>query len=737
MQTIWARVAQSKYTCNCSSCISSAAVIARRSTTAVAGRRIRFSDVFTLCYSSMLATAAVVDSSWKDAKREALDRAIAQAKDELKDLDSQQQSRLAALSKKPSEEQVIKETKGAHWGDVFEWASRQREARKALGFQDWKGVPLDLLEGLSRLDIQRALEDSRISARLTGEAGSAAWNTESDSHPLSPKKLKTMEWSVAKMVTRLLSQISNDGLASRGGIEQHEDASRQQSVNTKQDFSGAISKIDERLSELQKWSQTSEIPETFESPQYPRYSTGLGTDPNVLNAILRAILEAKGAGKDSMIAKVCYNLLMSTTPPNVRIYNTLLVHFCRMEEQDMVSAVLTSMRESHVRPNEITHSTALKFYTLTQNSGTFLKYVRLMEGLDQGLAIAHPKTKRIPITAVRYRFPEDYHTPVAQFARGEDGAPVSIDFDLNTDNLHPTKIVEKARVNVEVYGALIQGALRFWGQEQAMQFYRAMISEGWHPNVTILTSILRRCCYDKDWPSGSIVWQEMQRLARNVNEKSYLWMLRLCRRCQKQNVFEEVLTDGVQRGILPSTVWELGTQIRTAEVNTLINAAKSVRTSQRQKAAQLAPRKDSSIRFDVEKHSNLKPAPFVEVLEPSASETQPERSAILPEVIAIEHHTLDPTVSAHAPSSKYHQQSIPKVKTTEMIALDPVQSEVPALYHSRQTPSSPQLTSSGKNDLCQESPPKLAIDGRKALTPYIIPAQASWPTYKEPLAATA
>ena len=688
----------------------------------------------------MLATAAVADSSWKEAKREALDRAITQVKVEVKDLDIQHQSRLAALPNKPSQEEVIKETKGAHWGDVFEWASRQKEVRKALGFQDWKGIPLDLLEGLSRSDIQRALEDSRIFARLSGEASSAPWNTESHSRPLSQKKLRTLEWSVAKLIARFLSQIPNDRLMSTRGLEQPEGTLQQQLLNTKEDLPSAISKIDERLLELQKYSQRSELPESFESPQYPRYGAGSENDPTSLNTTLRTIVngpESRVLGKDSILAKICYNLMMSTTPPNIHTYNTLLIKFCHTGEQDIVSAVLTSMRESHIRPNEVTHSTTLKFFTLVQNSEAFAKYVRLMEGLDQGLALAHPKTKRIPITAGRYRFSADQQKPVAQFALDEDGAPVSIDQESDIhSSTWQTKIFEKARVNVQVYGALIHGSLQFWGKEQAMQFYRAMISEGWHPNVNILTSLLRHCCYNEDWVSGVAVWQELQRLARGANESAYLWMLRLCRRCEKQNKFEEVLKHGTQRGVLPLAVWDLGAQIKTAEVNTLIDTAKRIRDTQPSRQKQLAARKHFRVGFNAEQQSNAKTTLSVEVLEPSENEMHPGRPAIHPADIVIEHQALSPAMPTSAPPSQQYQL-IPEPKTSEPIAFDRAPPEVPALNQSKSPIPPPRPTTSGSKELAQGPPPNSPMVSRKDVSPQMIPAHASWPTHGEALTPAA
>ena len=716
MQTLWTRVAQSRCSCNCSTCVSSASLLARRSTTAAAGRRLRFGEVFTLFYSSMLATAAVVDSHRKDVRREVLDKAIAQAKNELKDLESQQQRRLAALSIRPSKKQIIEQTKGEHWGDVFAWATRQREWRQALGFQDWKGVPLDLLEELPSSEIQDILADSRNSLR-SGKPGSAAWDSEYPGRPLSQKKLRTLELSVAKMILRILSQISNDGLAPRDGLESAEDLFVRKSPRTKQDLSSAISNIDERLSELQRYSQTLKLPKPLEYPQYPRYSVGPGNDSSSLNATLRFILnppERSRVNKDSMLAKLCYKLLISTTPPDVRIYNMILDKFCNMEEQDLVYAVLGSMRESHIRPNEITHSIALKFYTTVKNRSAFANYVRLMEGLGPGLAVAHPKTARTTINLGRYRFPEHHQNPVAQFARSEDGSPVPIVTDSKIDNLpRQTKIIEKARMNVEVYGALIHGALRLFGKEQAMQFYRAMISDGWEQNIQILTSILRHCCYKEDWPSGVAVWQEIQKLASGANEKACIWMLRLCRRCQQQNAFEAVLSDGTQRGVLPKILWDFDSQITTARVDALLDTAKRINALEVTRTSR-----------------NLEPSIMV----------QPAISAIPDKITLTEYLVHDQTATAlrHQLTAEEKERS-PNARP-EPISLEPGPVEVPALFPGIKNASIPQPTPSQTKKQTQQPPSNLPIayPHRRALPPpQIIPDQSFWERHEQPVAATA
>src|SRR4051794_7375173 len=80
MQVLWSRVAQTRSSCHCRSCLNAATTIARRATTAASRRGLKVGDLFTACYSAVLATAAVADARVKDDRRKEWDRLIAEAK---------------------------------------------------------------------------------------------------------------------------------------------------------------------------------------------------------------------------------------------------------------------------------------------------------------------------------------------------------------------------------------------------------------------------------------------------------------------------------------------------------------------------------------------------------------------------------------------------------------------------------------------------------------------------------
>jgi hypothetical protein len=48
-----------------------------------------------------------------------------------------------------------------------------------------------------------------------------------------------------------------------------------------------------------------------------------------------------------MMEKICLQLLLTTSPPDVTTYNLLIVHLTRLKQNEMVRMVLDSFNEPH------------------------------------------------------------------------------------------------------------------------------------------------------------------------------------------------------------------------------------------------------------------------------------------------------------------------------------------------------------------------------------------------------
>ncbi|KAF7562381.1 hypothetical protein G7046_g1759 [Stylonectria norvegica] len=82
MQSLWSRAGQA-HRCGCRACETAVSGLGRRVTTAAQRRKPTFAEVFTACYSSVFATAAIVDAVRKEDRRQDLDRQLEDARREL------------------------------------------------------------------------------------------------------------------------------------------------------------------------------------------------------------------------------------------------------------------------------------------------------------------------------------------------------------------------------------------------------------------------------------------------------------------------------------------------------------------------------------------------------------------------------------------------------------------------------------------------------------------------------
>ncbi|KAL9100661.1 MAG: hypothetical protein Q9163_003988 [Psora crenata] len=495
-------------------------------------------DIFTFFSSTLALSAAIVDSARKEARNKQWDRVIGETRAEVESAELDQQRRIAYLAEVqeqskiegyvPSEIPIRYITfPRSRWADLLSWARIQEEERASAGFQDWRGVPLGLLQRLSEVDLQQLLSDKRVLHRFYGGSDCLRLVADAPSWTLSKKKLRTMEWSVLKLVLRLLLHSSRQSRF-------HEPQPTANAVSRllsreRVQWQGKVQDADRRLTLLFSEDEHSSIYANFPSPEAPRYdySSPGKHDEELMesNVALQAVLGELAALSTDRISKVCAHLLLLRVAPNIHTYNLLLVRFCQLREDALVLAVLDSMRESHIRPNEITHATILRFFTITNDKEGFRLYIEQMSGLRQGLALAHPERDIHPVAVSRYR----------RFG------------------LHKHKLAEKARMNSEVYSSAIVGLLKMFGRGEAMRYYGRMVNEGWKPTIETLTALLQDCYDLADIVSGVKVWEYIQALrdkGTEIGKVAYECMLRLCDRCKEEVLYQQILNEGICNNVL-------------------------------------------------------------------------------------------------------------------------------------------------------------------------------------------
>ena len=575
-------MAQTRSGCHCPSCVSPTQALARRSTIVASKRRLRFRDVFTAFYSAALATAAVADGNLKEARRQDLDKSINQAKGELEALKGAQHKRLQALSSRTDKGGIRDESEEDQWAAVFRWEAEETRRRAALGFQDLKGLPLSILDRITKKELDEILLEDRqqeiLEYRLQPRNEREVWQREPHALPLSDKKMKLLAWSIAKMVLKMLHLTAKDsGSQDASSIEKSPSGIHvgPQSI----DFSREVEVIQKHICSIRGTPTNSREIANIESPRFPRYTTTQNMnpeDPRSLNGSIRdTFLSIKGGIRyqisktekpciESVVAKVCSRLLTSSTAPNVHTYNLLLVHLLRLGQYDLVSLVIDSMAEFYLRPNEITVRLSLAFYRVVRDRKGFSSYVDKMKGKNDGLALAHPHVR---ITAVNERH---YKRSCRSVHYGKDENPNEFVVNGVDPVVHGSKmkIIERAHRNQEVFDQLIKGALEFWGLEKATKIYRSMIEEGWEANGTVLGCILRHCWKTLDWPTAKSLWQRLTILGTPMIKKLYPVMLCICLAHDQQHEYNKIrkacLDSGLfsdSRDILPFAVARLCTKL--------------------------------------------------------------------------------------------------------------------------------------------------------------------------------
>jgi len=573
MQTLWTRAAQSTCICKCAFCRSTTA-LSRTTTSSALKRRIRFRDIFTVFYSTVLTSAAVADAYRKDARRKEWEKAIQAAKEEVAAIEEQQRRRIASLSlgfgesletTPPTEKTWLIENT---WDKVFQSATNKSKERELLGFQGLVGPPLCTLRGLSIDEIREILSDPAIIRLNNGTSDAtfnpAIWSRPSRLRPYGLKQVKRAEWSVRKLAYQFLLSCEED--SSQRQVEADQQTSQSHSTSTtEQTILDKISICERALKFIISSPRDPLLWLRMRSPRVPSYNRQIDHDAASINDRLLELFQSfkeSGTGIDTLLRSISTLLLFAPNPPDVHFYNMLIIGLCQLQQMTDVHAVIESMRECSVRPNAITLSAMLHYYTVTQKETDFRRLTREMDGLQGGLFKEHP-SKGIPSGLVdRYRTYEYSRKETAIEAQDEELLYDQPRFSyLTPDGRYPLergstmKVIGTARMGIldgTVYNALISGSLELGLLGQAMRYYSQMISDGFRPERPLLESILKHCTRNRDWDAGVAVWKQLCSLAEGISRIVLGLMLTLCRACENHIEYGKVFDYGVQKGLIAS-----------------------------------------------------------------------------------------------------------------------------------------------------------------------------------------
>ncbi|KAG9519931.1 hypothetical protein KCV07_g4521, partial [Aureobasidium melanogenum] len=526
MRTLWSRIAQTGLSCHCPSCVSAGASGVARRTTSAAGRRpVRWALSSTFVYSGIFAAAATTDAGFKQKRREQWDRAIADIKHDLDQpaLDKTTVTQELAQAQKEREEHIQTEQEKE---EAVPWKLLFDDLREAILDDPREETQLDgpIWPANTGADLYRPfVAPSSIYAKPFHRERALAtrWTT---------KKIRTTELAVDKLILRMLLHLDDLGFRNDIGTVVPTSCS---------DFFGASTS---HLKALLLYTNSQHMeattfPDPFaqvnDLPRQHKYGVTYRQDAlgefhltaQHLNSALGQLFEKKKSGQlayEELVAKIAYNLYISSAPPDLDCWNTLLCGFMDCGDIFLVNPTLNAIRNANVRHNEITIRATLKYYIMVNSPDRFVTFVDRVRGLGNGLMLAKP--------AVNIN---------------DSGRPRLILKDNG-------KIVQKPYHTPGVFETIVQGVLHFAGFDVALRICKDMRREGWGLSIRGLTPLLDDRARNADYKVGCQIWDLIKMLQAESKAKgnqerlfarTYSAMLRLCSTSNDMARFDEILRE--------------------------------------------------------------------------------------------------------------------------------------------------------------------------------------------------
>jgi hypothetical protein len=296
-----------------------------------------------------------------------------------------------------------------------------------------------------------------------------------------------------------------------------------------------------------------------------------------VNRFLRYLFKQRtqeSISQAALLAKLAYTLHLSPAPPNLDTFNTLLIGLIHLNEKYLAKKVVINMSESHIRTNEISLVTELEYHTRRNDIQRFVRLVERLRGKHGGPMLAMPDI-RITKNSVK-------KTLLRVQVEGRRG--------------WEERVIQLPAPTPMVFGAIINGVLKFAGFESAMSIVEEMGREGWGLCMAGLTPLLKDCAQRSDWTSGLAVWKQIQALKiksvkrRMVQEEigieAFAAMLRLCTACDQRETF--------------NAIWAKATRTWESSIERLVSLVKEQGDAEQgqvdAKANHLSPVKDHTRR---------------------------------------------------------------------------------------------------------------------------------------------
>ncbi|KAK4120869.1 hypothetical protein N657DRAFT_578940 [Parathielavia appendiculata] len=471
--------------CHCRACLRATNTVIRRATTTTATnprrRKVLASDVFTACYTAVMATAAVLDARRKNERRRELDGKIAEAKSTLAAMLEQSAARdLAKIVDSPYPDFL--DTPPPERLDVLNRINNQRR-------QDWRGrdqIRHNRLVLIQELRVSLGLgwsthtPDGTTTLAKWEEVLAAEEKEMPISAPREPQSEKHMEKysdMVNDLVDRLLAEAWYTSEMQAPGSQPS--PSSPDSANT-----------------MIRMLRSDGYP-SYAHPDLNRRETiEQRARLNELN--LRILNDWAPPLRVHYVAKICYNLLVCGTPPSIENYNTLILGFSLLGEHNLSQAVVDSfLFVSSLKPTQATYLCLLHHYRLKGDGVGFHGVIRRLCGHDhRGIGLMRRSEAAVARDPLLRRW-----------AATQDVALVKGHY------------VQRAPFTKDLAEAMLEGLIDFDMLPAGARLLAVCLAEQWYFNSELLWRLFHSCLVVVDTTAANII---IHGLVHNIDKASLL-----------------------------------------------------------------------------------------------------------------------------------------------------------------------------------------------------------------------
>lgn len=589
MQKFFSRALEARNSCHCAICAPLRPGLVRKAGTLPARQAIKFGDVVTIVYGTVIGTAAYYDANSKKRRRKALNDAIAGVVSENEVMQQDQEARLKALGYNGSENgtpldvlqselpsipiiqndrrpSVVRSSSHPTRRHITNHllSKEKREARKK-GF--WRQEMIARAQERENCRLEPStktfefMQEAKFRARgkrtakfsdsifpeerIVGKTIDEAW--EEVTIICNERNTRIQEISTFRLVLHLLRAylvgVDTDrekdpriDFIAAGGVKVEVALVDIADLMEKHQF---LSRNIEQLKAGLWDSQEIQPAETMPYPKYQLYdrydggSSPYHEDIRLQNEKLVDVL-LSAQGPKELISNMCTFLMSCSCAPNIHTINLLLIHFLDLQWFQAAKVIVSASSQFVINQNEVTDVAKLYFFHSSHEDINFDAQRAYMQAVDG-------RVTRAAYVPGKLTSNEWVPEQLVEQIRERNGVQ-TVTYGL------------KAAWTVDSFSIVIIDLLDRGKLSSALAEIATMRLSGFKETPEIVEALLQYSVFNSDWDIAVKTWSRSGALGHIKSPLTWYWMLQACAVCNQPQAFQRMVYTGQEEGILSSDI---------------------------------------------------------------------------------------------------------------------------------------------------------------------------------------